>query len=98
MKIIWSPLAVQQTRDIASYIALDKPSVAEQWAEDIFVSVDRLMDFPKSGRVVPEIRNDNIREIVRGNYRIIYKIQETQVSILLVKNYRQKLSHDDITL
>ena len=85
MKIIWSPLAVEQTRDIASYIALDKPSVAEQWVEDIFVSVGRLTDFPKSGRVVPEIRKDDIREIVRGNYRIIYKIQETKVSILLVK-------------
>ena len=56
MKVIWSPLAVEQTRDIAFYIAQDKPSVAKQWAEDIFASVDRLTDFPKSGRIVPEIK------------------------------------------
>jgi plasmid stabilization system protein ParE len=97
VKVIWSPLAVEQTRDIAFYIAQDKPSVAKQWAEDIFASVDQLTDFPKSGRIVPEIKKDTIREIVQGNYRIIYKIHQTQISILLVKSYRQKLSRDEIT-
>jgi len=98
VKVIWSPLAVEQTRDIASYIAQDKPSIAEQWAEDVFASVGRLTDFPKSGRIVPEIKKESIREIVHGNYRIVYRIHETQISILLVKSYRQKLSRDEITL
>lgn len=97
MKVIWSPLAVEQTRDIATYIAQDKPAIARQWAEDIFASVERLTDFPKSGRIVPEIGKDTIREIVQGNYRVIYRIHETQISILLVKSYRQKLSRGEIT-
>lgn len=96
MKLIWSPLAVEQVQDIASYIALDKPSVAMQWAEEIFNSVARLEQFPESGRIVPEINRKEIREIVQGNYRVIYKIKQNEILVLVVKNYHQQLKTDDI--
>ena len=96
MKIIWSPLAVEQVQDIASYIALDKPAAAVYWAEKIFSSVERLTDFPKSGRVVPEINRNEIREIVRGNYRVIYKIKAKEILVLVVKSYRQQLKKNEI--
>ena len=98
MKITWSPLAAEQVRDIASYIALDKPSVAEQWIDKIFDSVEQLIDFPKSGRVVPELQINSIRELVQGNYRVIYKIQDNSISVLTVKSYRQQLRADEIEL
>lgn len=98
MKITWSPLAAEQVRDIASYIALDKPSVAEQWIDKIFDSVEQLIDFPKSGRVVPELQINSIRELVQGNYRVIYKIQDNSISVLTVKSYRQQLRSDEIEL
>lgn len=98
MKIIWSPLAVDQVRDVAAYIALDKPSIALQWAEKIFNSVDILNDYPESGRVVPEINRKEIRELVQGSYRLIYKIKskEKEILVLVVKNYRQKLEGNEI--
>lgn len=96
MKITWSPLAAEQVRDIASYIALDKPSVAEQWIDKMFDSVEQLIDFPKSGRVVPELQINSIRELVQGNYRVIYKIQDNSISVLTVKSYRQQLRSDEI--
>jgi len=96
LKITWSPLAVEQVQDIAIYIALDKPSVAEQWADKIFNSVNRLKEFPKSGRVVPEINRSEIREIVQGNYRVIYKIKKQEIMVLIVKSYRQKLRSEEI--
>ena len=96
MKITWSPLAVEQVRDIVSYIALDKPSAAEKWVEKIFNSVQRLIEFPDSGRVVPEINRSEIREIVQGNYRVIYKVEEKEIFILIVKSYRQILKPEEI--
>ena len=96
MKIVWSPLAVSQARDIASYIALDKPSAAESWINHIFNCVERLQEFPESGRVVPEINRKNIREIVQGDYRVIYKITENTIDILVVKSYRQKLQDFEV--
>ena len=97
MNIIWSPLAAEQTRDIASYIALDKPTVAAEWAESVFDSVERLKDFPESGRVVPEIKRNDIREIVLGNHRVIYKIASNDILVLIVKSYRQKLKPEEVT-
>ena len=96
MKIIWSPLAIEQARDIAAYIALDKPSAAEQWIGEIFSSVERLEKCSNSGRIVPEIGRNNIREIVRGNYRIMYKIAVDSVEVLVVKSNRQNLDSNEL--
>ncbi|HHJ34962.1 MAG TPA: type II toxin-antitoxin system RelE/ParE family toxin [Gammaproteobacteria bacterium] len=96
MKIIWSPLAVEQVQDIAAYIALDKPSVAIEWAEKIFNSVNQLIEFPDSGRIVPEIKRKEIRELVLKNHRIIYKVKSKEILILVVKYYHQILKKDDV--
>ena len=96
MKIIWSPLAVEQVQDIATYIALDKPTVAVQWAEKIFNSVSRLSEHPNSGRIVPEINRKEIRELVLENYRLIYKVKTKEILILAVKSYRQRLKDSDV--
>lgn len=96
MKLIWSPLAVDRIRDIVEYIALDKPTAAESWANDIFESVGRLAELPQSGRIVPEIKRPEIREITKGNYRIIYKIKKEAILILTVKSCRQLLKPDEL--
>jgi len=71
MNIIWSPLAVDRASEIAGYIAQDKPSAAEKWIKTIFSKVEQLKSSPEFGRIVPEIRNNQFREIIYGNYRII---------------------------
>ena len=96
MNIIWSPLAIEQARDIASYIALDKPAAAQKWIEEIFTAVERLAEFPQSGRRVAEIQRGDTREIVQGNYRVIYKISDQNIHILVVKSYRQRLNQDEL--
>lgn len=96
MSVIWSPLATEKIRDIATYIALDKPAAAEQWIGKIFDSVKQLEDFPDSGRIVPEIKRNDIRELVQGSYRVIYKIHNKDILILVVKSYRQILDSDEI--
>jgi len=96
VKVIWSPLAVDRVSEIAEFIALDKPPAAEQWVEKIFDSVGRLEQFPSSGRIIPEIQLENFREIIIGNYRIIYRIEVNQISILTVRSGRQILPIDEI--
>ena len=89
-------MAVDQVRDIAAYIALDKPAVAAQWADKIFNSVEQLSGHPESGRVVSEINRNEIRELVQGNYRVIYKIKPEEILVLVVKSYRQQLKEDEV--
>lgn len=96
MKIIWSPLAIERASDIAQYIALDKPAAADNWINTLFSKVGQLMLSPKSGRVVPEIGDEQFRELIYGNYRILYRIEKKQVSILTVRHGKQILPIEDM--
>ncbi len=96
MKIIWSPLAIDRASEIAEYIALDKPSAAEKWIDAVFSKVEQLGSSPEIGRVVPEIGNDQFRELIYGNYRIIYCIEKKRVSILTIRHGKQILPIEEI--
>lgn len=91
MKIIWSPLAIDRTTEIAEYIARDNPSAARIWIETLFDKVELLKSSPKSGRVVPETHREDIRELIYGNYRIIYRVEENKISVLTVRHGTQIL-------
>lgn len=91
MKVIWSPLALDRVNEIADHIAEDNVVAARSWLVDIFGAVDRLQNFPESGRIVPEVKRPNIREMIFKNYRVIYRIERKQVSILTVRHGKQRL-------
>ena len=97
MKIIWSPLAIDRASEIAEYIAVDKPSAADKWITAIFLKVAKLASSPEIGRVVPEIKDEQFRELTYGNYRIIYRIEKKQVSILTIRHGKQILPIEEIT-
>ena len=96
MKIIWSPLAIDRASEIAEYIAQDKPIAAEKWINALFSRVEGLKSSPEIGRVVPENRNDQFRELIYGNYRIIYRLEKKQISILTIRHGKQILPIDEI--
>jgi addiction module RelE/StbE family toxin len=96
MKIIWSPLAIDRTTEIAEYIAQDNPTAATNWVKNLFDKVQRLKSSPKSGRIVPETHREDIRELTYGNYRIIYRVEKTKLSILTVRHGKQILPTEDI--
>ena len=97
MKIIWSPLAIDRASDIADYIARDKPSAAENWVNTVFSKVERLASAPEIGRIVPEINDSCFSELIYGNYRIIYRVEKKQISILTIRHGKQILPIDQIT-
>jgi len=58
--------------------------------------VAKLIRFPNIGREVPEIKRSAIREIIEGNFRIIYRVESDRISILTIRNVRQLLKSKDI--
>ena len=92
MKVVWSELAVERAYDEARYIGEDKPEAALAWLDGLFSCTDRLERFPKSGQIVPEIRRDEYRQITYRSHRIIYRIERTQISILVVRRFKQLLN------
>ena len=71
-------MARDDLRGIVSYVARDSPSAALRVGERILSAVEPLKNMPQMGRMVPERQDETIREIVRGNYRIIYRVREEQ--------------------
>ena len=92
----WSPLAISRLSEIAKYIAKDNPVAAERWVHKIFALVEKLADFPERGRMVPEVNNKMIREVLTGNYRVIYKLEDREISILTVRHVKQVFSIEEL--
>jgi toxin ParE1/3/4 len=83
-KLIWSPQAIEDINAIAQYIARDSTVYAQSTVERIFQAAEKLMQFPKLGRIVPEKNNESIREIFVFQYRIIYVIYTPEIHVLTV--------------
>ncbi len=84
MRLIWSPQAVEDIEAIRSYVARDSEHYANLLVERIVAAVDRLEAFPLSGRLVPEVGDESLREVVYGNYRIVYRLKPEAVEIVTV--------------
>ena len=96
MKVVWSPLAIERVREAAAYIARDKPRAAERWVRGAFETVGQLAELPHSGRLVPELERPDIREVIYGAYRIIYRVSPEAVSVLTVRHGRQPIDETEV--
>ena len=84
MRVTWTRPAVADVLQIRDYIATDSPRYARIVAERLFASVVRLTKYPLSGRVVPELNDPSLREVVDAPYRIVYRVGTEALEILTV--------------
>jgi toxin ParE1/3/4 len=94
MEVVWTKQSVRQMNKYAGYIAQDNVSAAEKWTMKLFGMTDQLKDMPQSGRIVPEYRDSNLRELIDGDYRLIYRIKGEIVYIQTIRHTRQNLKKD----
>lgn len=81
-EIIWTPGARTDLDEIAAHIANDSPSSALAFLEDIFHKADSLRTLSERGRMVPELADSNVRELLLGNYRLFYEVHGHEVVML----------------
>ena len=100
VKIIWTQRSLTDLRSIAEYISKDSVKYASLTLERIIDVTKHLETNPRIGRMVPEIgKNDKIREIIFGNFRIIYKITSTlTVHILTVHHSAKRLRQTSLRI
>ncbi len=72
-KIIWTNPALEDLREIVTYISGDNPDAARRVGMDIYETVTLLATFPLIGPAYPRGSNGKIREIVSWSYRIFYR-------------------------
>ena len=85
VKIVWTELSILDLKVVFDYIAANSDRYATITVNKIYQRVQVIADNPFSGRIVPEFNETTIRELVEGNYRIIYRIKsDIQIDILRV--------------
>jgi len=83
-KIRWSPRAASNFEYICDYIAKDSEYYAALFAKRINSIIKNIPQFPKSGRIVPEYKDDNLREKIYKNYRIVYRIKGDFIEMVAI--------------
>lgn len=91
VKIVWTEPALSDLNNIAEYIALDKINAATALVQKVFSAIDRLEQFPNSGRSPPELNDSRYREIIVGPCRIFYRTEKQTVYIIYVMRSERKL-------
>ena len=95
VKIILSKTARQDLKDIVDYIKRDSPKYADLEKKKIQEAIDKLPRQPLSGRIVPELGNESLREMIFRNYRIIYEIASaSQINILSIHHHARLISNN----
>jgi len=84
MKLFWTETAKQDLKAIRRYIATDNPAAAKRWIDLLRIRARNALHAPLAGRKVPEFMRDEIRELIEGNYRIVYQVFEDRLVVLTV--------------
>ena len=91
VKIIWTEFALDDLKSIHDYISKDSKPYGGKFIEKLIKRVDQLEKFPNSGRIAPEFNSKVIRELIEGNYRIVYKVYPNHVGIIRVHHSAKRL-------
>ena len=90
--LVWTRPAVDDLLQITRDIMTDNPSAARAFADSIKAKVGRLRTFPESGRVVPEFPLSGLREVLIGDYRVIYRfLKSTRTVQVLAVHHGARL-------
>ena len=97
VKVVWTQRALYDLEDIADYISKDSVKYASLTLEKLIDTASIIELNPLIGRIVPETNDKNIREIIKGNYRVIYFLSNDQAAnILTVFHTARLLTRDEL--
>jgi toxin ParE1/3/4 len=91
VRVHWTNTAVEHLLSIHEYVAQDSDVYADRLMDQLTRRSQQIETFPRSGRRVPEYNTPDVREVIEGSYRIIYRIREEQIDILAVVHTAQEV-------
>jgi toxin ParE1/3/4 len=84
-KIIIAPSAQTDLADIVRYVARHDSDAAARLGYELITRTENMANFPEIGRMVPEFRQPNLREVIYRSYRIIYRLRHDKQRIDIVR-------------
>jgi toxin ParE1/3/4 len=96
-KVILTPQSLSDLESIVTFIAKDNPDRARSFGYELIDRALSVASFPERGRIVPEIGDPSVREIIHGPYRIIYEITSATGSVFVLRFWHGARGKPEIT-
>lgn len=91
MRVHWTNTAIGHLLSIHEYVSRNSEVYADRLMDRLTRRSQQIGRFPRSGRSVPEYEAPDIREVIEGSYRVIYRIKEKQIDVVAVMHSAQQL-------
>ena len=92
VKVVWTDQAITDLSNIGEFIAKNSERYAQEVVRSLFESINIVETHPKVGRIVPEYNVDDLRELIKGSYRIVYRIvDKSRIDVLAVHHSARQL-------
>ncbi|MBK6408559.1 MAG: type II toxin-antitoxin system RelE/ParE family toxin [Flavobacteriales bacterium] len=96
-EIVFTAEAVRDIEEIQAYIAQDSVRFANRQVQQFYIEAERLANFPRGGRMVPEIEMFSVREVIVGNYRMMYRLLEPDiVEVMIIHHAKRRFPYGRI--
>ena len=95
--VIWTSRARADLKAIHDHIVKDAPQNAKKITREIVQKANILLEFPQIGRKVPEVNDDDLREISLHPWRIIYHLRQGKIFVVTVVHKRRQIDADDLS-
>ncbi len=92
--VVWTDRAVSDLEAIGDFIGADDPAAAERWIGTLIAAAANVAGSPLAGRCVPELGRNDVREVFKRTYRIVYRVREKRIEILTVFEGHRRFPED----
>jgi len=96
VKVLWTEQAFARLAEIETYIAGDDPAIAQRFVARLIRRANQLAKNPQMGRWVPELPESKLRELIEGNYRMVYRVRGKTVQVLTVFEGHRRFPGSDV--
>ena len=89
LEVVWTQAAMQRLDSILLYVAAYRPQAAVALVDRLFDRAAGLGDFPESGPIHDALPGSGLREVIEGNYRLIYRVEAERLVVVAVQHVRE---------
>jgi plasmid stabilization system protein ParE len=97
MRVLWTEQALSRLAEIEDFVSTDNPAAAVKLTARLVDRGESLARLSHRGRRLPEMPSSPLRELVEGNYRIVYRIKRNTIEILTVFEGHRRLRRSDVS-
>ena len=91
MSVAWTETAADQLQALRDYLARSNPGYAQALADRVVARTEALDGQPQIGAEVAEYSGPDIREVFEHPYRILYRVNGTDIEVIAVIHSSRRL-------